>query len=751
MLSFIAHVLSSNKIRVLFDGAASSSFLSIPAYTITIVTPLSIVPTITSVDYYDDSEQSVVLSLDIPLTYNSTYSLAVSGTVAPSNFIANVQSPPIAIGAWQSKRGFVDIVFDRSVGPTSAAATFGIRDTTLLPPGVLMTQSPWAAEGINENTIRVELPVGTPAANSYVIDFAGIVDESNNNTVGSVPLTLSLRSPLPYSYAKLTQLQMVDAFVTDVNEYLEAANVRVYFNGPVLDASTEANWNAFQSGFHTTADTFNVVASPDPINLMQLLNLVNEIKLRFNNHIVEYHSHVGVDDKNKIVSPDAFDIDSVYVLVNEMQTRYINHLSQSGVHAYDDSYNVPSGTYVISTFNGAVWVSVNIRNDYNTHAQTGEIQLYFSHAYGSTITNYARYLVPNKIIETCGPYTSYVDLKLHGVPNVPTVRIEASLTSEDGVSITSVLNYTGNIVARSEANGPTCLSDSVLPDSGTSIFFDKESLIHEVTLNNGTSDMVVECSHSTTIPTLLWALNNTITAFNEHISLTLPSLDIHIIADVTSTMAGTAVLPLSSVITAANLFKDKINEHMESYAYHNFPDVNHVAADDATDLESLIVLVDDIREVCSNHMVSPVGPHNTVGPQIVSAPMNDIVFIPIPIMNGNEYTVSGHSFYTDYGSYQFTTSFTGLATRPSLSSAIPRTGTNDVSKLTPDFVDLFFSKPMLKSSLSSSNVTFSGGISQLSHNWIDSNKASICVIGMEASPYTVVVTNLVDEAGNLIY
>lgn len=785
------HVITANKIRVLFNDAVTDTALNVSAYTLTSLAPpgTAVVPVIEDIEYYDETEQSVILVLDRSLTYNTTYSLSMAGIISvhgeemltgAKDFVANVQDPPIAIGAWQSKRGCIDILFNRSVGPTSSLATFEIRDASAVPPGTVMVQLPWAGESIPETTLRIQLPVGMPAADSYEIDFVNIVDLSLNTATDTIPLTLSLRSSTPHSYATLTQLQIIDAFITDVsNDGLNTGNIRVYFNGPVLDANVEVNWAAYQIGVHLTPDTANIVISPDPFNWAQLYTLANEIKYDFNNHIIEYHSHPNIDIQNTITSPDATTPTTAYALINEEQLKYLAHLTASNIHVYDDTYYVFTYTDVTGNLSLAISIAKTIRDYYNNHAQIAEYPLSFSPVYGASITAYTKYLVPDSVMNTISPYTSYADLRFYMDNNIARVRLEATVTSEDGASSTTPVNYTGNITARARgADAAQCLSTFVDPESSVSLHFDRDVVSPDLkTIIVTHQDEVTspEILVSISLPSIMWAINNAIVAYNDHIVSS-----VHRTPDIIDGVLGSAALPISNIISIANTFKSKLNAHMVSTIYHYFGDANTVTADDAIDLDSLVILVRDIQSTCIRHMTQESGPH--LGPEnrMISAPLNDMIKIFYPDMiDDDSYTITGplQSIYHNNKAgdivwqnpstleyiyngtdnripMSLSTSFIGLATRPSLASAVPRIGLvgSDILKLCVDTVEVFFSKNMYRVPLSTSNMTISGGsIIQKEANWISDDRATVRVINMGPVSYTVVASNLTDSVGNLIY
>jgi len=792
---FGVHQLTANQVRVYYNKPLTITALEPSNYTLTSLAPpgTAVVPNIDEIAYFDDGQTAVILYLDKALTSGTDYSLqivdviAVDGEIVPpggKNFTANVIDYPLVLGAWQSKRDAVDILFDRSVGPTSTTATFEIRDASLPGPGVAMTQLAWAGENIPETTLRVQLPPGMPAADAYEIDYSGVEDESLNSLDGTVPLTLVLRSGPPYSYTELRQLQITDAFVVDVDTDWSVGTVRVYFNGPVLNSITTANWAAYQSQEHLKTDDSSEITAPNAFDIPSLINLANDAKTKFNAHRTRYGIHVTNDTVNAITTPNAFDIVTAYTLINDIQNKYIAHLPQLHVHLYEDrthndiSYYNVSGNYPLAR---AVMNAFKIK--FNDHVKLDEYPLSFSFSYFNTpvgvITDFCLLNITNKAYETRGPYTLFADLHFIMDTIVPSVRLEASLTSEDGGSTTSPLDYTGSITARPVPSQPQELSTLVIPDFGTYTKFDREMILlgsNSLEIFNSDDEAVLSKPRSiTSLPATIWAFNNLVKAFEWHKQASLGS---HQVTDTTVINYFTyAYLPLSTAIDHVNAFKVILNNHIGSDYYH-YHVSEGVTAPDATDEASLAILVEDMQQVCIDHF-KKVGPHLYPTYRLVSAPIHDVVVMDTHLMVDEEnYTIIGRAQnkYHDnnagelnpentgsqpikigryyYNTFSVNLGFAGVSSRPSVASAIPKLAlvfAGEGLKFETDTVEVFFSKPMEKTPINSSNLPITGGsISAGEVTWADQYRASIQVQNMENVAYIVTANNVYDVAGNLI-
>lgn len=777
--AIVVHQLSGARFRIIFPGPVTASALSPARYTLASLAPpgTAAVPAIRSVAFYEEDRTSVTVDLFDPLTTGTDYSVEVDDVWTDSgfqirnmarNFRANVIVPAIAVGAFQSKRGMVDILFDRDVGPGSGAASFSIRDAAG-GPLTPMVQVVWAPENISPKTLRVELPAGMPAADAFVIEFSGVVDDSMNASSGEVPLTLALRGPAPYSYADLLQLQIVDAFVTDVSgDYLQTANVRVYFNGPVQDASDVLNWTAAAASAHKSLDTVNSVTAPDALDLPSLVTLVNQFKSVFNAHLAAETVHFAPALADVITAPDASDLPTAAVLVNQAQERLKAHFLRAGVHLFQDT--VHSFQIFDVTNNQALASAVanlTLKAKFNAHvAASYALQFSSGYQYLGQVQSFCF----SSTWPVRGPYTYYADVRVILDQAKAPVLITASVTSEDGLSTTNPAALSGSIEARAWSSPATVRSHVVDPESSVEVRLDREIQLRSPGLEViGPSGPVrTDPTVVTSLQAAIWAYNNAVTAFLWHVA----NLNIHQVHDpIIVNGADMATADVAYSIPVVNGFRERLSAHMSSGVYHYSPDYDLPSVPDATDEESLIRLMVAIRDAVATHNVS-VGPHSAQGYRIVSAPAHDIVVLRVPSMvAGAEHRIVGPAgdVYVDNGVYRpepvpptvrthelrLDVPFTGLAQRPSLASALPKQGltfSSDGFRLESDSVEVFFSKPMAMVALSSSNLQISGGsLIQGETAWTGPETASAAVQRMEAVSYTVSASGLTDEAGNPIH
>lgn len=784
---FEVHVLGPNRVRVLFSKEVTSSALAFPAYSLSTTAPASsVLPSIIGINFYDETRRAVVLLLSQSLTSGVTYSLQCSGigsvdglgvTPVARNFVANVPDPPRAIGAWQSTRGCVDVLFDRSVGPYSNATTAKIRDATApVGTGVSMTQllgEPY----LPDNTLRFSYPIGIASANAYEIDLTDVVDSSLNESSPTVPLTLALRSPTPYDYSKLTQLQLIDAVVSDVSsDYLQGGMVRVFFNCPV-GFSSAINWTLTQNSPHPVDATAHTVVSPNAFDLTTLLTLVNEMKVNFNLHLTQDQAHLRDATSDLITSPTAVDIDTANAIIDEFQVKFLNHKSRSGVHLYVDVLHFV-GYIPMEPGNPALSYSManNLKAAFNGHLLTE-----FPVTIQSTFIDIAAIThfdspTGGSCTGVVSPFCLYAEIT-YDKQSSPDVRlsVKASLTSEDAGSSTNPLDYTGSIEARAASAPALVRAVTCAIDGPVDVELDREvdmSGSPPVVLSgpSGSPVAVESVSRTSTIAHVRWLFKQLVTAYRWHIDLAQGAGH----AAAPTWIIGATELPgpsLEDLIQKANSVRETFIGHMGSDVDHNHKDpVVDVFSrtPEATDFDSLVTLVSAMRDAFNVHNHS-VGPHNYIGFTIVSAPLMTVLRVQSRgMVDEGMMSLSGQARtrYRDntfgggtrpvgddrYGSVSFDLQFRGLATRPSIASALARAGVQDTGSgpvFESDAIQVFFTKPMYQVPLSSSNLTVSGGsILQKDASWSAPDIAVVRVANMQAISYSVTSTGLTDPSGN---
>lgn len=799
---FVVHQTGARQIRVLFDVPVIESAIVDGSFVLSSTAPpfTSIVPAILSIEFFDETRTSVVLNLSLSLTTSVTYSLQAFGiedadgetvSSAARNFVANVRDPPHVLGAYLSRRGCVDVVFDRPVGPFSPEVTALVFDPAG-GPAASMILLPWDSELVLPDTaIRMAFPVVMPVGNQLSLDISDVFDESHNTFFGVTEIELALRSPLPYDYSKITQLQITDAYVADVsNDLIKTGTVRVFFNCPVGNATDQINWDCTQDGPHVRTDSINAITAPPASDLGTLIALMNDFKAKYNAHAVTAGVHLKNDLSDLVTSPNASDLQTATDLLNEAQQKLLSHFTATGVHEYDDIFNTFT-SIIVPPFSLGFAISVangNLIPAYEGHI-AAEYPLVFSAQFPpeiGTIADLSHMSISSpgapKTFPAVSPYTYFADL--HFVMNSyrPNVNIKATLTSDEGGSVTNPADYTGSIVARSGGSPAIFVSDSERVDVSISATFDREVVLDssssvEFLQDGGIPLPGSGASATASMPGLFWALNQLVFAYATHIQAS-PSVGAgHQNTDITNIPSYATEPTLESMIAAANSLTDALNAHMSSEFYHYQQDGDLVRPPVASDEDTLIAVVDRIRSKFLAHNFR-LGVHASPGWRIFSARLYDTVRVSSPSMkDGAEYVLSAsfRSSYHDNSSGELVTGtfdgrrfgkdffagesfqipISGSAYKPSIASALPRTGivsTPDGPRLGTDVIEVFFSKPMRRVPLDSTKLVLTGGtITFVEADWEGSKSAVIEVSNMTSTTYSLQAVGLTDEAGNPVY
>jgi len=798
-IGFRVHVLSSREIRVRFDRPVTDSALATSSYILAGITSGTVVPGVDEVEFYDADRLSVVVRTSQPLTWTSTYSMQVVGVhgfdgegvaAVAANFTANVPDAPRAIGAFLSKRGMVDVVFDRPVGPFSTSPAANIRNPDFLP--VPMIYQPWAAENMPENTLRFVYPNTTPLGDFYFITTFNIVDASNNVGGFEVNLALQLRSPPPYNSSSLSQMQFVDAYVSEIVPNVNAATVRVYFSGPAasVDVLNLSLWNITQGGPHPRPDTINSVLVPDCVTLTDAINFLNAVRTTFADHVVEapVHGTIQPDLRAYLLSiPPAIDSVTAGIVYDYILSVFKDHALEDvdpGNHLYPEPDGIPvlpvayTNAQLISSTNG-------LKLLYNQHL-AAERNLAWSGAYPveiGTVTDHASTATAFPVISQL---TYFVDLHVTTTITSLPIRVRGTIRSEDLASFTDPLFFSGDISARAVGAPAVLLSKEIVMDREVRASFDKEVFVSDsssLSVRTPIGPVGVRMIPTSTLPDAVWLLNSLVFSYAKHLG-PAPAGAVHVTPESqffssASDYATTTDLP--TTLYKANLLKSKFNGHVRNVAVHTNLD-DKVLTPDAFDFPSLIILLGSLREAFITHngsgdsmSSSGVVPHfagHHLAPGevfLVAKLFSTMVFVLDGMLDDEVHQLrflASDVKWDVLRSRQVSspvpvdTEFLGFAAHPAVASALPRPGLvfhedregRLFYSFEADSIEVYFSKRMHKTELNGGTggtVTVSGGSLVLKGaDWIDERTASVRVMNMEKISYTLSASGLMDLVGN---
>lgn len=102
------------------------------------------------------------------------------------------------------------------------------------------------------------------------------------------------------------------------------------------DYTAHVNLNA---DIHSTPDLLNLPTAALAANEATLIALVNDLKLRFNLHLLRLNVHGKKDTAAIITTADASDLATAITLVNAFKTNYTLHIATLGGGAFNESYS----------------------------------------------------------------------------------------------------------------------------------------------------------------------------------------------------------------------------------------------------------------------------------------------------------------------------------------------------------------------------------------------------------------------------
>jgi hypothetical protein len=181
-------------------------------------------------------------------------------------------------------------------------------------------------------------------------------------------------------------------------------------------------------GIHGTNDTTNTIVAAAAIDLASAITLLNDIKAKFNAHIIMVSGdppvHTEADTDNEIYSINSSQLASAVILVNEIRKRYENHRMNRIIHLDDDLDNrvtvakaeAVTGTYP-SPFTGPFnWTLQNPRFGIVADDPT-DVQVYVN---GAPATSEAVYGLLGAVVLAAKPSsTDIVTIDYNYIENPP--------------------------------------------------------------------------------------------------------------------------------------------------------------------------------------------------------------------------------------------------------------------------------------------------------------------------------------------
>jgi hypothetical protein len=623
-----------------------------------------------------------------------------------------------------SVRGDVDIYFDRSVGPTSPAAVATIQAATAGTPQPL-TLVTWTA-AFGTNVLRFQLNPAMDTASAYTISFSNVIDGSNNSSSSTIPLTLVLQAPQPYTYAVLTQAQVTDAWVESISNAPGGYNravIDVFFNCTMLhsDIVNIANWTVTSNGspvavlsvsdWSSATDSLTFPAIDGHIYFAQVFVTATTATAPY---VVQVTAHS--EDSSSVTNPGNY-TGSINVAPLATPARVVGAqvTPTQAIVRLNQDVDLPSSVVVTVSSSTAI------------PGQSGTAA-YVSSTSGNTAT-----------------ITGLAGMTYNSVLHTLTLSMANTPGNNGTFPIVQYLPSSSVVIANAAAFAPDGHNGSI------------QWMENLVRPNGSVSTSSVAVAPS--LQTLVLAITDLMLSFNQHV--TAPYGAGHLVPDVTNHFLVTD-LPgptLASVITAVNKVQQVYFNHASSIIYHNYPDPDLVTGPLAVDFPSAVILAEALITSFVAHNIN-VGVHVTAGVPLFSSKLFDTVSFNLNMLEGASYalTVQSQYSYIDVGEHSVPTRFTasssfvGVAIPPYVASAIPKQGivmTNNGVRFEQDAIIIFFSK-VIQPAAAPNFVISPLGIQTMGFEWVNTRVLSLGVVDMQTAQYMLDVYGVQDPYGNAI-
>ena len=587
-----SHVISSTELRLKFEARIADDGNPTNPLNYVLDSPeppgTFFLPPVESARFEDSGNRVIIVTFSQPLTLGKFYdvrTLAMTTAIGsfpvsslPHLFFATVPDPPRALFALQSALDSVDIVFDRSVGPTSPVATSDIRPLGggAAVPLTLIAHAP----PIPDNHLRFILNAGMAVADAYELVWASVIGEDLNVGSGVIPLTLPLRAPTPFDISSLTQAQLIDADVDlVVNEALNSGTfIKAYFNLPMDPASVvnTANWSIFMPGSHTIPDASSILVL-DPL-VAPIIDVANEVKANFNAHLTRFGVHL---------SEPLVNLTSLLVLTDDLRTQYEAHRIETDVHGKTSDI---------------VTLASELDTDYAAHIVDGT---FHTAPDGTNTTATTPVDLATTITFLNEMRTAFNAHRIFAAahPTLDTISIVAAAAATD---------YSSAVILGNELKQKfNEHRDLVIPPNHV---HEIDDLTNVVTASNAAiSDLVNIVSQApvTDLASAILILNEIKVDFNAHRT----EISVHDANDNSNVVASADATEIVSAAILANEIELRYENHRTRSGVHLIDDTfnvvtatnpgNLVLSPDATNDQSSIDIINEAQQKYVNHLVEP--------------------------------------------------------------------------------------------------------------------------------------------------
>jgi hypothetical protein len=525
----------------------------------------------------------------------------------------------------------------------------------------------------------------------------------------------------------------------------------------LASASNPAHWAFRQVGTHSAVDTVNAVSTATATNLASLIALCNSLKAALNKHEFEPNVHHSDDSSNLVRSAAATNAGTAAVLLDELETRYLAHAAAEPMHSASDPVNLfPYAKPSAADIPGCCAIANALKAAFNGHLAAEYPLPLASVDYVGPISPAFAQNGSSPVVDAA---TWHVDVMVTSASPRASIRVFATVSSEDPGDTTSPLNHTGNFVARPAFGPAVVVGSSVSADYGVSVKSDRELSLQF----SGRPPLgaPLPICRFTSVHAAAWALAELWAVYDRHRTVQPHHLpDGSVVVDTANYMTSydAPAPPVGPLCASALAFLSRFAAHrVASYHVHDDPFPLDLGMG-ATDAASFVRLVEVLCAAFDAHTENP-GLHGGPPVRWRSAPLFDSALMGTGVqLNGADgvadFPLSSVSRDLRGGGDAvfpsvLSAGFRGVSAEPAVAAAVPRSGVLKYGAgMVSDEVQVFFSKPMAQGDLSP--VTISGGVVTKSRAWSTPTKAVIVVSNMDVASYDLDAAGLPDVAGNQV-
>lgn len=373
----------------------------------------------------------------------------------------------------------------------------------------------------------------------------------------------------------------------------------------------------------------------DIVNLVgnfSIVDLANELKLKYNSHILSIDYHNIPDNLNAVVVNNAFDISSSILLLNNIKFKYNQHRVQAGVHLTNDTTNIVSmsdatdletaitlANDILSKFDDhKINISFHITFDVDNVVEMDSISDSLNSVIGLANDIREKYLNHTSQVDVHleNDYVN-VDLGAEAVDLLTAVQLANSEKETFNNHLAAITRETQKIHVTNDSINTVVSPDASDLESVTNLLIEIKIKYEQHRMQQNVHGASVLITIQSPSGVLYDNIKFWKTEDGDSVPLSPYCDELSIDSDSFSsfsdfrifTLPGTELpedYTLQQTIRLANDIKSKYNSHLSAVGIHvNNDTVNQVASPNSTDLISLLILLNEIKSDFNHHLIQP--------------------------------------------------------------------------------------------------------------------------------------------------